>query len=152
MFFMVRTVTRGASRSGASGGGAAWLKLWALCLVLAVPIAGIGALIHAVDHHKPPAPIAQLVTFDGGWYSDYESPTFEVDATNSNTAAVTVHSVTVTFVNNETGQVIATATEQVGATVIDGGQTQTLGGAAPQATVNAGVEGRQIGVTVSGWS
>ena len=152
MFFVVRTITRGTRRPGTRRGGSSWLAGWALCFALALPIAGIAALFHAVDHHAPPAPMAQLVTFDNGWYSGYGTPTFNVDATNSNAAAVTVHSVTVEFVNDQTGQEIASVTERVGATVVPGGQSQTLSGAAPQAVANAGTEDRRISVTVTGWS
>ena len=152
MFFVIRTATRGTRTSGTRQGGSSWFALWALCFALALPIAGIAALFHAVDHHAPPAPIAQLVTFDNGWYSDYETPTFDVDVTNSNAAAVTVHSVTVEFVNDQTGQEITSVTERVAATTIPGGQSQTLSGAAPQAVANAGTEDRRISVTVTGWS
>ena len=148
MFFVIRTIGRGAGR----GGGSSWLAGWLLCFALAVPIAGIAALFHAVDHHAPPAPIAQLVTFDGGSYDGYGTPSFEVDADNSNAAPVTVHSVTVEFVNDQTGRAIATVTEQVGATVIPGGQSQAITGQAPAAVANAGTEDRWISVTVTGWS
>lgn len=152
MFFVIRTAARGTRRPGTRQGGSSWLALWALCFALALPIAGIAALFHAVDHHAPPAPMAQLVTFDNGWYSDYETPTFDVDVTNSNAAAVTVHSVTVEFVNDQTGQEIASVTERVGATVVPGGQSQTIGGAAPGAVANVAAEASRIGVAVTGWS
>ena len=90
MFFVVRTITRGTRRPGTRPARSWWLALWALCFALALPIAGIAALFHAIDHHAPPAPMAQLVTFGNGWYSGYGTPTFNVDATNSNAAAVTV--------------------------------------------------------------
>ena len=146
MFFLIRTAGR------STRGGSSWLALWAMCLALAVPIGGMVALFHVIDHHAPPAPIAQLVTFDDGSYSSYGTPSFEVDADNGNTAPVTVHSVTVEFVNDQTGQEICSVTERVGATVIPGGQTQTLSGAAPAAVANTAAEDRQIGVTVTGWS
>ena len=64
MFFLIRTAGR-SSRGGTARPGS-WLAGWLLCFALAVPIAGIAALFHAVDHHAPPAPIAQLVTFNQG--------------------------------------------------------------------------------------
>ena len=152
MFFVIRTIGRGSRGGTAQGAGASWLKLWAMCFLLAVPIAGVVALFHVIDHHAPPAPIAQLVTFDGGSYDGYGTPSFEVDADNENTAPVTVHSVTVEFVNDQTGQEIATVTEQVGATVIPGGQSQAITGQAPAAVANAGTADRWISVTVTGWS
>ena len=114
MFFVIRAATRGTRRPGTRQGGSSWLAGWALCFALALPIAGVWALFHAVDHHAPPAPMAQLVTFGNGWYSDYGAPTFDVDVTNSNAAAVTVHSVTVEFVNDQTGQEIATVPSRWG--------------------------------------
>ena len=152
MFFVIRTIGRGSRGGTAQGAGASWLKLWAMCFLLAVPIAGVAALFHAVDHHAPPAPIAQLVTFDDGSYDGYGTPSFEVDADNGNTAAVTVHSVTVEFVNDQTGRAIATVTEQVGAVVIPGGQSQAITGRAPAAVANAGTEDRWISVSIVGWS
>lgn len=152
MFFIVRTAARGARGSGSRQGGSSWFALWALCFALAVPVCAVGALFHAIDHHAPPAPMAQLVTFDNGWYSDYGTPTFEAGAANSNAAAVTVHSVTVVFVNNETGQEIVSVTERVAATVIPGGQSETVSGPAPQAVAGVAAENRRIGVTVTGWS
>ena len=59
MFFLIRTAGRGSRGRAAQGAGASWLKLWAMCFALAVPIAGIAALFHAVDHHAPPAPITR---------------------------------------------------------------------------------------------
>ena len=99
------------------------------------------ALFHVIDHHAPPAPIAQLVTFSDGSFSSYGTPSFRVAATNGNAAPVTVHSVTVEFVNDQTGRAIATVTEQVGATVIPGGQSQAITGQAPAAVANCGHSG-----------
>ena len=152
MFFLIRTVGRGSRGGTAQGAGASWLKLWAMCFLLAVPIAGVAALFHAVDHHAPPAPIAQLVTFSDGSFSSYGTPSFRVAADNSNAAPVTVHSVTVEFVNDQTGRAIATVTEQAGAVVIPGGQSQAITGQAPAAVANAGTADRWISVTVTGWS
>ena len=148
MFFVIRAVGRSTGRRG----GSSTLALWALCFALAVPIGGLVALFHVIDHHAPPAPVAELVTFADGSYSGYGTPSFEVDADNGNTAAVTVHSVTVEFINDQTGQEIVTVTERVGATVIPAGQTQTLSGRAPAAVANVAAEDRQIGVTVTGFS
>jgi hypothetical protein len=154
MFFLIRTVGRGSrGRTGQGGGGSSWLKLWALCFMLAIPIAAVGAAFHALSGpHKPPQTYPFLVTFTDGGYDGYGTPSFEVSADNGNAAAVTVRKVTVEFVNDQTGQEICSVTERVGATVIPGGQTQTLSGAAPAAVANTAAEDRQIGVTVTGWS
>ena len=153
MFFLIRTVGRGSRGRTGQRGGSSWLALWAMCFALAVPIAAVGAAVHALSGpHKPPQTYPFLVTFADGSYSGYGTPSFEVDADNGNTAAVTVHSVTVEFINDQTGQEIATATERVGATVIPAGQTQTLSGRAPAAVANVAAEDRQIGVTVTGFS
>ena len=87
-----------------------------------------------------------------GQFSSYGTPSFRVAADNGNAAPVTVHSVTVEFVNDQTGRVIASVTEQVGAAVIPGGQSQAITGQAPAAVANAGTEDRWISVTVTGWS
>ena len=150
MFFVIRTVGRGSRGGTARRGG--WLASWVICLALAVPIAGVVALFHAIDHHAPPAPVAQLVTFSDGSFSSYGTPSFRVAADNGNAAPVTVHSVTVEFVNDQTGQEIATVTEQVGATVIPGGQSQAITGQAPAAVANAGTADRWISVSITGWS
>lgn len=131
-----------------------WLGGWLLCFALAVPICAVGWLFHAVDHHAPPAPMAQLVTFDQGTYSSYGVPSFEVDATNGNASQVTVHSIRVRFVNYRTAQVITEVTEPVSVTV-PAGQSRALTYPAPQAV--AGPDGppvndRDISVAVEGWS
>ncbi len=153
MFFLIRTAGRGSRGGTAQGAGASWLKLWAMCFLLAVPIAGIAALFHAVDHHAPPAPVPELVTFSPGTYSSYAAPSFEVDATNGNATSVTVHSVTVEFTNAETGQEITAVTEHTDVTVPPGGwQSQAFTWPAPKAVVNTAIEDRDVQVTVTGWS
>jgi len=125
--------------------------IWALSLVLAVPVAGLWALGTALT--RPPAPAASpaLVTFQDGTYSSYDSSA-TAGADNANASAVTIHQVTVRFIDERSAQVIAGVTEPVNAAVIPGGQAQRLTFAAPPAVTDAGIEDRQVTVTVTGWS
>ena len=157
MFFVIRTAGRGTrGRTGQGGGGASWLKLWAMCFALAIPIAAVGAVFHAVAHSAPPVMVPQLVTFDQGSYAGGPGTgipaSFEVSADNGNAAAVTVRKVTVDFTNTATGQEIAQVTEPAGSVVVQAGGTQTVSGPVPAAVVNAAGNNDQIGVTVTGWS
>jgi len=157
MFFVIRAIGRGSrGRTGQRGGGASCLKLWAMCFLLAVPIAGIAALFHAVAHTAPPVMVPELVTFEQGSYAGGPGSgipaSFEVTADNGNAGAVTVHRVTVEYTNTGTGQEITQVTEPAGSVVVQAGETQTLSGPAPAAVVNAAGDNEQIGVTVTGLS
>jgi hypothetical protein len=128
-----------------------WLGGWLLCFALALPIGGAWMLWHAASHH-PTA--AAAVTFSGGTYSSYGTPSFSVDATNAGGSASTVHTLTVQFVNERTAQVITSVTEQADTTV-PAGQGRTLTYSAPQAVAGPdgpAVNDRDILVTVTSWS
>jgi hypothetical protein len=111
-------------------------------------LAGIVALVHG---GSPASHGPAVVTFSDGAYSSYGAPSFSVDATNTGGSAEVIHTVRVRFVNQQTAQVIADVTEQVGATVLPG-QGQTLTYSAPQAVTNTGIADRWVDVTVTGWS
>lgn len=126
-----------------------FLASWMLAFALALPVAGVMAL--ARHGAKPAAPVAGLVSFELATYSSYATPSFTVTVANQNDAPVTVHTITVRFVNDRTAQVITDVTEQAGVTV-PGGQGMRLTYSAPQQVVNTAVEDRDITVTVTGWS
>ena len=125
---------------------------WVLSFALAIPIGGAWMAWHALAPHTAPAPSAGLVQFEYGQYDSYGTPSFTVTVDNGNAAAVTVHTVSVRFTDQQnTAYVITDVTEQTTATVA-GGQSQQLTFSAPTAVANTGVLDRNVGVTVTDWS
>jgi len=125
------------------------LAVWAFCLALAFPVTGVLALGGA-GHSTPAAPAAGLVSFSTGGYSSYDGSASAV-ADNENAVSITVHEVTVRYTNARTAAVLAEVTEPANAT-IPGGQAEEISFPAPASLTGAGIEDRQILVTVTGWS
>lgn len=108
-------------------------------------LAGILAVGHGSSQAAAAGP--PVVTFSGGQYTSYGSPSFSVDVANSGQSAASVHSVTVRFVNTRDASVITDVTEHAGVTVA-AGQSAVLTYSAPQQVVNTAIQDRQVAVTV----
>jgi len=125
-------------------------KRWGRVALLPVlALAAVLAVHHAAAGATPAGPA--VVSFTDGAYSSYGTPVVTVDVSNEGGAAVTLHSVTVRFVNDRAGSVITEVSEPASITV-QPGQSQALTWGAPAVVGSAGILDRLVGVTVTGWS
>lgn len=122
---------------------------WLLAIVLAPLAAGLIWLVHTAAGPVPPGPA--VVSFTNGHYSSYGSPSATVHAVNNGATPAATHRLRVRFVDYRDARVLADVTEPVSAT-IPGGQAQALTFAAPPAVTDAGLQDRQVIVTVTAWS
>ena len=130
------------------------VMLWVMAFAIAIPVGGLWMAWDHLHHSAPTASSPELVTFQDPRYSSYGAPSFSVGVMNdndSNTSPVTVHSLTVRFVDERAARVITDVTERPDVSV-PGGHARVMSFPAPQVVVNTGIEDRQVVVTVTGWS